>query len=163
MMLELSNSLGVQNTISLDVWSRIYANTISSFQRYNQKGQFTPNFNSDWKGTSYSIKFTSQLTGEVLLKRIDSSNNNFPRSTEFKIYISEENISNHFKLDLGLYNYELYFTSGNVTDSNASKVIGMVANGIALVHDKNWTNKSFANSPSGVEPTTIPSSVSYNG
>ena len=98
MMLELSNSLGVQNTISLDVWSRIYANTISSFQRYNQKGQFTPNFNSDWKGTSYSIKFTSQLTGEVLQKRIDSSNNNFPRSTEFKLYISDELLSNHFKL-----------------------------------------------------------------
>jgi len=39
----------------------------------------------------------------------------------------------------------------------------MVANGMALVHNDNFKNDYFQNSQNGVEPTIIPTSISYNG
>lgn len=166
MMLELTNSNGVLNILSLDVYSRIYANTISNFGKKNANTrQYTPNFNSDFDGIYYYIELISQLTGEKFLAQMNQiSDNNYPRATQLGFYIDNYVGDYHINnIVLGLYNYNVYFTSDTITNTNSSEVIGIVTNGIALVHNKNWTNESFANSQSGVKPTIIPSSISYNG
>tara|TARA_B100000768_G_C11276881_1_gene376400 strand:+ start:604 stop:1101 length:498 start_codon:yes stop_codon:yes gene_type:complete len=165
-MLELSNSNGVLNILSLDVYSRIFANTISNFGRkVANTRQYTPNFNSDYDGIYYYIELVSQLTGEKFLTRMSEiSNYNYPRATQLGVYIDDYVGDYHINnIELGLYDYNVYYTSGTIVDLKSNRVIGIVTKGIALVHNKNWTNESFANSQSGVKPTIIPSSISYNG
>lgn len=166
MMLELTNSNGVLNILSLDVYSRIYANTISNFGTSNPNTrQYTPNFNSDYSGIYYYIELVSELTGEKHLCQLSQvSTLDYPRAIKLGLYIDDYVGDFHINnIELGLYNYNIYFASDTITNINSNRVIGIVTNGIALVHNKNWENESFANSQSGVKPLEIPSSISYNG
>ena len=62
-MLHLRSSNGFENIFSLDVYSRVFSNTISNFGRQNANTrQYTPNFNSDFTGTSYYLLLIEQAT-----------------------------------------------------------------------------------------------------
>ena len=62
-----------------------------------------------------------------------------------------------------LFDYEVYLGQFGATHSDDSLINGLVANGIALVHNDNFVNDYFQNSESGVTETIIPNSISYNG
>ena len=166
-MLHLRSSNGYQNIFSLDVYSRVFANTISNFGRQvSDTRQYTPNFNTDYSGLYYYIKFIDQLTQKEYWGFLyyDFVNKNYPRSLQFKIYLDDYVGDYHINLKTtGLFDYEVYFGQAGASNSDDSLINGMVTNGIALVHNDNFVNDYFQNSENGVEPTIIPNSISYNG
>jgi len=167
-MLHLRSSNGYANTIGVDVSSRMFANTISAFGRsayISSKAQFTPNFNSDY-GFFYEINLTNQLTGkEYFSALVETSTSKFPRYAEFILYLDDYVGSYHINVDTdGLYDYEIYVSDGgNSASKTSSTIIGIVSSGIAMVHNDNYTNDHYQNSPSGVTPLVIPETKSYNG
>jgi len=166
-MLHLRSSNGFLNVFSLDVYSRVYANTISNFGRQVAKTrQYTPNFNSDYTGFIYYIKLIDQLSQEVYWSSLysDYSDKNYPRALQFKVYLDDFVGDYHINIKTtGLFDYEIYLGQTGATHSDDSLINGMVTNGMALVHNDNFKNDYFQNSQNGVEPTIIPSSISYNG
>tara|TARA_R110002012_G_C11676454_1_gene613822 strand:- start:15632 stop:16141 length:510 start_codon:yes stop_codon:yes gene_type:complete len=169
MMLHLRNSNGYQNVISLDVYSRRYANTISNFGIENiYTRQYTPKFNGEYKTTEYYIELIDQLTKKAylgrLIERIGGFKNYYPRAKTFLLTLDDLPVDGHMETSgQGMYNYNVYVTSGEITSVTDSKVIGIVTNGLALIHNDNWTSDSYQNSKAGMTPTTIPTTISYNG
>lgn len=166
-MLHLRSSNGYQNVFSLDVFSRVYANTVSNFgEQVANTRQYTPNFNSDYTVFTYYIKLIDQLSQEVYWSRLfsDYPGKNYPRTMQFKIYLDDFVGDYHINIKTnGLFDYEIYLGQDNATHSDDSLINGMVTNGMALVHNDNFKNDYFQNSQNGVEPTIIPPSISYNG
>lgn len=165
-MLHLRSSNGFQNVFSLDVYSSVYANTISNFGVENANTrQYTPNFNSDY-GATYYIKLINQLSQKEYWARLYSDYllKNYPRALQFKLYLDDYVGDYHINIETtGLFDYEVYLSSVGATSSNDSMIHGLVANGIALVHNDNFVNDYFQNSENGVTETIIPNSISYNG
>jgi len=166
-MLHLRSSNSYQNVFSLDVFSRVYANTISNFGvQVADTRQYTPNFNSDYTGFTYYIKLIDQLTQEVYWSKLYSEFNamNYPRAMQFKIYLDDFVGDYHINIKTtGLFDYEVYLGQPNATHSDDSLINGMVTNGMAQVHNANFKNDYFQNSQNGVEETIIPPTKSYNG
>ena len=166
-MLHLRSSNGFQNVFSLDVYSSVFANTISNFGVENANTrQYTPNFNSDYTGLYYYIKLIDKLSQKVYwsLLYTNLSKSKYPRALQFKIYLDDYVGDYHINIETtGLFDYEVYFGQAGATSSDDSLINGLVANGIALVHNDNFVNDYFQNSESGVTETIIPNSISYNG
>ncbi len=167
-MIHLRSSNGFENVISLDVYSRVFANTISNSKSQNSlTRQYTPNFNTDYTGTTYYIVLIEQATQKEYFQELLSNSNyvdNYPRSKQFSLYLDDYVGPGHINIDTtGLFDYEVYFGDSGATTKNDSSIIGMVTNGMALVHNDNFVNDYFQNSQSGVEPLIIPNSISYNG
>jgi len=166
-MLHLRSSNGFQNVFSLDVFSSVFANTISNFGReIPETRQYTPNFNSDYTGFIYYIQLIDQLTQDIYWAELyyNNAGNKYPRAMQFKIYLDEFVGDYHVNVKTtGLFDYEIFFGQRGATNSDDSLINGMVANGMALVHNDNFKNDYFQNSQNGVEPTIIPPSISYNG
>jgi len=168
-MLHLRSSNGYQNIFSLDVFSRVVSNTISNFGVENANTrQYTPNFNSDSTPRFYFIRLIEQLTGKEywseLYYNFAEINLNYPRSLEFKIYLDASDEDYHINIDAdGLYNYEVYLANSGAESKDDSRVAGIVNDGMALVHNANFENDHFQNSEFGVQPITIPTTISYNG
>lgn len=166
-MLHLRSSNGYQNVFSLDVYSSVYANTISNFGVKNASTrQYTPNFNSDWDTIIYYIRLIEQATGKeywsALYKNFSTSQ--YPRSQQFMIYLDQYVGDYHINIDAtGLYNFEVYTGNLNATSKDDSKIAGVVNCGMAMVHNDNFENDYFQNSQSGVEELTIPTTIAYNG
>lgn len=163
-MLELKNDKGVANTFSLDVYSRVYANTLmSSFSSTNK--QYTPNFNSDGGGNVYYIEMTHQLTDESYFVTMKETGDFYPRAKQFTLYLDEYSGVNHVNIKTGgLYNYNVYVsTQSGLTQKTDSEIIGIVSTGIAMVRSDNQTDDHYTNSESGLEDLTIPTTISYNG
>tara|TARA_R100000781_G_scaffold110081_1_gene75305 strand:+ start:6257 stop:6766 length:510 start_codon:yes stop_codon:yes gene_type:complete len=169
MMLHLRNSNGYQNIISLDVYSVRYANTISNFGiENNDTRQYTPKFNSEHKTHSYYIELIDQLTGKaylgLLMDRIGSFKDYYPRAKTFWLNLDDFTASGHMETSgQGMYNYKVYVTSTAISSVTDSAVIGVVASGVALIHNDNWTSDSYQNSKAGMTETIIPTTISYNG
>tara|TARA_R100001244_G_scaffold86555_2_gene66078 strand:+ start:254 stop:754 length:501 start_codon:yes stop_codon:yes gene_type:complete len=166
-MLNLKSSNGFQNVFSLDVFSRVFANTISNFgvQDANTR-QYTPNFNSDYTPSLYFIRLIEQLTGEEYwsLLRHDISVPNYPRSVQFFLYLDDYVGNYHINISTtGLYDYEVYSGNSGALSKDDSKIVGVVNSGLVMVHNANFENEYFQNSESGVQPLTIPTTISYNG
>lgn len=166
-MLHLRSSNGYQNVFSLDVYSSVFANTISNFgvQTANTR-QYTPNFNSDYTGLYYYIKLIDQLSQKEYwsLLYANLTEAKYPRALQFKIYLDDYVGDYHINIETtGLFDYEVYLGQTGATSSDDSLINGLVANGIALVHNDNFVNDYFQNSESGVTETIIPNSISYNG
>tara|TARA_R110000744_G_scaffold218136_2_gene336861 strand:+ start:752 stop:1255 length:504 start_codon:yes stop_codon:yes gene_type:complete len=167
-MLHLRSSNGFENIFSLDVYSRVFSNTISNFGRQNANTrQYTPNFNSDFTGTSYYLLLIEQATQKEYFQLLTSNSANidkYPRSKQFSLYLDEFVGPGHININTtGLFDYEVYFGDVGATSISDSVIIGMVSNGMALVHNDNFVNDYFQNSENGVKPTIIPNSISYNG
>ena len=166
-MLHLRSSNGFQNVFSLDVYSSVFANTISNFGVENATTrQYTPNFNSDYTGFSYYIKLIDQLSQKKYwsLLYANLTEAKYPRALQFKIYLDDYVGDYHINIETtGLFNYEVYLGQSGAASSDDSLINGLVANGIALVHNDNFVNDYFQNSESGVTETIIPNSISYNG
>ncbi len=166
-MLRLRSSNGYQNIFSLDVYSRVFANTISNFGLPNANTrQYTPNFNTDYSGFVYYIKFINQLTQKEYWGDLQYNviNKNYPRSLQFKIYLDDYVGDYHINLEsAGMFDYEVYFGQYGATNSDDSLINGMVTNGVALVHNDNYVNDKYQNSENGITKSIIPPSISYNG
>ena len=156
-MLHLKSSNGFENIVSLDVYSSVYSNTIGD-------DQFTPNFNSDNTPNSFYIRLIEQTTQKEYWSLLKSMENNFPRSRQFSFYLDDHVEEFHININTtGLFDYEIYFGNALATNKDDSVIAGLVTNGIALVHNDNWTNDYFQNAPSGVDELIIPTTISYNG
>tara|TARA_R100001460_G_scaffold22829_3_gene46344 strand:- start:2284 stop:2784 length:501 start_codon:yes stop_codon:yes gene_type:complete len=166
-MLHLRSSNGYQNVFSLDVYSSVYANTISNFGVENSlTRQYTPNFNSDYTGFNYYIKLIDQLSQKDYwsLLYYNVTESKYPRALQFKIYLDDYVGDYHINIETtGLFDYEVYLGQLGATSSDDSLINGLVANGIALVHNDNFVNDYFQNSESGVTKSIISNSISYNG
>lgn len=167
-MLHLQSSNGHQNIFSLDVYSSVVANTINSTAVNSENVQYTPN--SEMKAlmstSSYYINMTEQATQKEYFSELGVfyTQDRFPRSKQFFLYLDSHDTNYHINIDTeGLYNYDVFLGQFNATSVTDSKIIKLVNSGIALVHNKNFVNDHFKNSKSGVQPLTIPTTISYNG
>jgi len=169
-MLHLRSSNGYQNVFALEVFSHLYANTINTnyVSSTQPPTQFNPASNLDYSALYYWIKFTNQLTQKSYWGRLgqDFVNDDFPRSISFFLFLDGYVGTHHINIDgEGLYDYSVYSsTFGNdITSENDSRIISLVNNGMAMVHNDNYKNDHYQNSQNGVTPSVIPNSVSYNG
>jgi len=165
-MLHLRSSNGFQNIFSIDVYSARVSNTLTSTLLNSPNVQYTPNSNmSIGGGGSYYINLVEQATQKEYFGILGVTLNGvFPRSKEFFLYLDGHVDDYHLNLDAtGLYDYQIYLGSTNATSPESSQIILEVNNGLILVHNDNFKNDYFQNSESGVDPLTIPTTISYNG
>ncbi len=163
-MLHWIKGNGIENIFSLDVYSE-YGSTITSQTSDSSTVQYLP------KSTmfvdepeTYYINIVSQLTQEVTFLKIGNITNQPPvRSKQFYLYIDASGLDNHIDLDNGLYDYSIYWGMRDATSIDSTQILAELTNGIAMVHDENWLNQEYQNSPNGVTETIIPNSISYNG
>jgi len=167
-MLHLKSDNGVANVFAIDVFSSLYASTISSSQANSSTTQYTRTSNAlKTPSIAWYIKLQYQLTGKEYFCYLGEMNygiSNF-RSKLFFLYIDDSNETHHINLtDNGLYNYEIYTGKLGISSfSEEGKILALVHFGMALVHDDNFVNDYFQNSTNGVEKMTIPNAISYNG
>lgn len=167
-MLHLRSSNGFQNIFSLDVYSSVVANTINSTGVFSDNVQYTPNsdMNALTSTATYYINLTEQATQKQYFSQLGLyyTRDNFPRSRQFFLYLDSADETYHVNIDgTGLFDYDVYLGQSNATSLTDSKIIQLVNSGIALVHNDNYVNDNYKNSESGVQPLTIPTTISYNG
>jgi hypothetical protein len=163
-MLHWIKGNGIENIFSLDVYSE-YGSTITSQTSDSPTVQYLPKSTMfvDEPDTFY-MNIVSQLTQEVTFLKIGDETFTTPlRSKQFYLYIDNSGLDQHIDLDNGLYDYSVYWGLRNATSIDSTQILAELTNGIAMVHDENWLNKEYQNSPNGVTETIIPNSISYNG
>lgn len=167
-MLHLRSDNGIANVFAIDVFSSLYASTISSASTISPTTQFTRTSNAlKSSETSWYIKLRYQLTGKEYFCYLGQDSfgiSNF-RAKIFFLYIDDSNEQYHLNLtDKGLYNYEIYHGEIGISSfSEEGRITNFVHSGMAMVHDDNFVNDYFQNSTNGVEKMTIPNAISYNG
>ena len=163
-MLYWIRGTGIENIFSLNVYGE-YGTTITSQSSDSPTVQYLPKSTMfiDEPDTFY-INIVSQLTQEVTFLKIGEGTNSPPvRSKQFFLYIDASGIEKHINLDNGLYDYSVYWGTRDATSIDSTQILAELTNGIAMVHDENWLNIEYQNSPTGVTETIIPNSISYNG
>ena len=165
-MLHLRSSNGFQNIFSIDVYSARVSNTLTSTLVTSPNVQYTPNSNMAIGGGGvYYINLIEQATQKEYFGQLGTTTNGvFPRSKEFFIYLDDHVADYHLNLDAtGVYDYQVYFGTLEATSPDSSQIFLEVSSGLAMVHNDNFKNDYFKNSESGVDPLTIPTTISYNG
>jgi len=164
-MLHLRSSNGVQNIFSLDVYSSVVANTINSEGVTSVNVQYTPNSQMNYL-QNYYINFTEQATQKEYFGKLGTyvAIDNYPRSKQFFLYLDEFVGDYHINIDTtGLFDYDVYIGKLGATALTDPEIIFKVNTGMALVHNDNYLENHFENSQKGLEPLTIPTTISYNG
>lgn len=165
-MLHLRSSKGVQNLISLDVYSTRVASSINSTSETSSNVQYTPNSYMNTSFGAYYIKLVEQATQKVYFGQLGDlyADDNFPRSKQFFIYLDDQVEPYHINLDSsGLYDYEVFYGSYGATSSDSQLITLVVNRGMALVQNDNHVNDHYQNSTSGITEVVIPATISYNG
>ena len=165
-MLHLRSSNGVQNIFSLDVYSSVVANTINSEGVNSVNVQYTPNSQMNRSLFNYYINLKEQATQKEYFGRLGTyvAIDNYPRSKQFFLYLDEYVGEYHINIDTtGLFDYDVYIGQAGANAVTDPEIIFKVNTGIALVHNDNYINENYKNSEYGVQPLTIPTTISYNG
>lgn len=166
-MLHLRSSNGYENNFALEVYSSLYASTITTSTLNSPTLQFIRTSNMvATTGVVYYIKLINQLTQKsyfALLGEREFGISNF-RSKSFYLFLDDAVEDYHININSdGLYNYEIYWGNVGATSETDAQIVAKLTNGMALVHNDNFVNDYFQNSTNGVEPMTIPNAISYNG
>lgn len=166
-MLYLTNSKGVINSFSINIYDALYASTIGAKTEGSSNRQFirTGNF-SKQVSLIYYIELTERATGQSYFTQLSSDvpTSNYPRSIKFSLFFGDDGENN--QLDIkndGIYSYKIFSGLSGAFFDNDQYLYNELHSGLALIQSENMINNQYQNSENGMVNTDIPNSIAYNG